>query len=136
MSIYKSFKDNDEISKLLVMKNYLGWTDEQIKDNFNLLIKEKQLIAIADYFAEKISDENPPVDFKSPIKLKSDLEEEQKASAGGSAGSSDEGGEAGAEGGGDEAGAGDEAGGDEGGEEEAAEDAGGKEAETPSFGLG
>ena len=134
MSIYKSFKDNDEISKLLVMKNYLGWTDEQIKDNFNLLIKEKQLIAIADYFAEKISDDNPPVDFKSPIKLKSDLEEEQKANAGGSAESSGDG-ESGEEGDGSESGeGGGEGGGDEGEEDEG--ETGGKAPEAPSFGLG
>jgi len=75
-TIYKSFKDNDEISKLTVMKKYLGYTDQDIEDNFNSLIKEKQLVAIADYFAELITPDNPPVGYKSPIKLKSDITKE------------------------------------------------------------
>ena len=131
MSIYKSFKDNDEISKILVLTKILGWTDEQVKENFNLLIKEKQLIAIADYFAEQISPDNPPVDFKSPIKLKSDIDEMQKTFTGGSSGS--EGGEESAEEGGES----EEEGGDESGSEEAEEEEAtpAKEPETPSFGL-
>ena len=76
-SIYKAFKDNDEISKIVVMKKFLGYSDKDIEENFNMLIKEKQLIAIADYFAELITPENPPVGFKSPIKLKSDVAAEQ-----------------------------------------------------------
>lgn len=55
------------------MKKFLGYSDKDIEENFNMLIKEKQLIAIADYFAELITPENPPVGFKSPIKLKSDV---------------------------------------------------------------
>jgi hypothetical protein len=33
------------------------------------LIKEKQLVALADYYADKISDDNRPLDFKSPLRL-------------------------------------------------------------------
>ena len=78
MSIYKSFVDQDELSKIICMKKYLGFTDDEIEENFKMLAKEKQLIAIADWLADKISDDNPPVGYESPIKLKSDLEAEEK----------------------------------------------------------
>lgn len=80
MSIYKSFVDQDELSKIVCMKKYLGFTDDEIEENFRMLAKEKQLIAIADWLADKISDENPPVGYESPIKLKSDLDAEEKIS--------------------------------------------------------
>ena len=51
------------------MKNILKMTDEQIDQNFLNLIKEKQLVALADYYADKISDDNKPLDFKSPLRL-------------------------------------------------------------------
>lgn len=108
MTIYKSFVDQDEISKIVCMKKYLQWTDEEIEENFKMLAKEKQLVAIADWLADKISDENPPVGYESPIKLKSDLDAEEKVngatlpSGGESEGSegeagSEEGGEVGGE---------------------------------------
>lgn len=98
------------------------------------MIKEKQLIAIADYFAEQISPDNPPVDFKSPIKLKSDIDEMQKSFTGGSSGS--EGGEESAEEGGEsEEEGGDESGSEESEESEEEEATPAKESETPSFGL-
>lgn len=78
MSIYKSFVDQDELSKIVCMKKYLGFTDEEVEENFRMLAKEKQLVAIADWLADKISDENPPVGYESPIKLKSDLDAEEK----------------------------------------------------------
>ena len=93
------------------MKKYLGWTDDDIQKNFEMLIKEKQLVAVAEMFAEKVTAENPPVDFKSPLRLKSDVQAEQKA-AGAAEGNAEEGGAA----------------------EETEEPA--KEAEPASFGLG
>ena len=78
MSIYKSFVDQDELSKIVCMKKYLGFTDDEVEENFRMLAKEKQLVAIADWLADKISDENPPVGYESPIKLKSDLDAEEK----------------------------------------------------------
>ena len=80
MDIYKAFKDTDFISQINIVKKYLGWTDEDVKDNFEMLIKEKQLIGVAEYFAEQVNDENVPIDFKSPIRLKSTIEAEQKSS--------------------------------------------------------
>ena len=117
------------------MRKYLGMSDKDIEDNFNELIREKQLVAIAEYYADQVTEENPPVDFKSPVRLKKDVEAEEKAAsaaaspkpAGGGEGGGE--GEEGAEGGEDE-------GGDEGGEEESESDAGPEPAAEASFGLG
>lgn len=51
------------------MKSILKMTDEEIDQNFRNLIKEKQLVALADYYADKISDDNKPLDFESPLRL-------------------------------------------------------------------
>ena len=133
MSIYKSFVDQDELSKIVCMKKYLGFTDDEVEENFRMLAKEKQLVAIADWLADKISDENPPVGYESPIKLKSDLDAEEKingakkpgSSSGEDEGESSEEGEA--EAGSEEAPAEGETSGGEGAEEAPAE---------PAFGLG
>lgn len=82
MTIYKAFADNDELSKIIAMKKYLGFTEKDIEDNFKMLIKEKQLVAVADYFAEQITAENPPVDFTSPIRLKNDVLSQQQINQG------------------------------------------------------
>lgn len=134
MTIYKSFADQDEISKILMMKKYLGYSDADIEENFRMLIKEKQLTAVGDFFADQVNEENPPVDFKSPIRLKKDVEVEEKLANSNPAGKSgDESGEedaSGEENGGDEAPAEEPAGGDE---APAEEDSG--EPPPPSFGL-
>jgi len=41
MTIYKAFADRDEISKITIMRKYLGMSDKDIEDNFNELIREK-----------------------------------------------------------------------------------------------
>lgn len=114
------------------MRKYLGMSDKDIEDNFNELIREKQLVAIAEYYADQVSEENPPVDFKSPVRLKKDVEAEEKAAS--AAASPKQAGEGEGEEGGDEGG--DEGGGDEGGEEESESDAGPEPAAEASFGLG
>lgn len=126
MAIYKAYTDNDEMSKSVAMKKFLGWTDEQIDENFLGLMKDKQLVAVADYFSDQVNEENPPVDYKSPIRLKKDVEkvenvfskidnkeagEENEASAESGTGGSTS-------------------------EESSAEEPESKEAETPTFGLG
>ena len=127
MTIYKAFADADEISKISCLKKYLGFSDKDIEENFRNLIKEKQLTAIGDFFADQISEENPPVDFKSPIRLKKDVDADEKINSGVTSkpggGGGDEGGD---EGGGDE---------DSGDSSDEAEDSGPEEAATPSFGL-
>jgi hypothetical protein len=135
MTIYKAFADQAEISKITVMRKYLGMTDKDIEENFNELIREKQLVAIADYFAERISEENPPVDFKSPIRLKKDIEADEKDIAdatspkSANAESDDEASEDGES---DDAGGGD----DDAGDDEPMEDSGPEDAGEASFGLG
>lgn len=115
MDTYKAVVDQEELSKINAMKSILKMTDEEIDQNFRNLIKEKQLVALADYYADKISDDNKPLDFESPLRLS----------------------------GGDKDKSGDEGGGDDGGDSseqppsaEPAEggDSGGSD--TPSFGLG
>lgn len=69
METYKTIVDQEEFSKIIAMKKILKMSDTEIEDNFKSLIKEKQLVALADYFAEKISDDNKPVDYASPIRL-------------------------------------------------------------------
>lgn len=137
MTIYKAFADQDEISKITVMRKYLGMSDKDIEDNFNELIREKQLVAIAEYYADQVTEENPPVDFKSPVRLKKDVEAEEKA-ASAAASPKPAGGGEGGEGGESEAGVegGEDEGGDEGGEEESESDAGPEPAAEASFGLG
>ena len=129
MAIYKAYTDNDEMSKSIAMKNVLGWSDEEINENFVGLMKDKQLVAIADYFGEQVSEDNPPVDYKSPVRLKKDLEKTEKVF---SKIDNTEAEESGNEGG-EESGL---SGGDESGEvENAEEEIESKPAETPTFGL-
>lgn len=124
-AIYKQYVDNDEMSRSLAMKNVLGWTDEQINENFMSLIKDKQMVAVADYFADQVSDENPPVDIKSPVRLKKAVDKEEAAfTSGATTEASSEGGE---EGGGEGSGANESP--------EAAEEPS-FEPEEPTFGLG
>ena len=84
MAIYKAYTDNDEMSKSMAMKNVLGWTDTKIKENYMSLVFDKQWAAVADMMGERISDENPPVDIKSPMRLKKDVEADEQKFAGNS----------------------------------------------------
>lgn len=141
MAIYKAYTDEDEMSQSMAMKDVLGWSEEKIKENFLSLVEDKQKVAMAEYFADQITAENPPVDYKSPIRLKSDLEKDEKAltsidnadakSEDASGGEGESGSEGSSEGdaGGEES-SGTESSGEEGGGEEAAE------APPPTFGLG
>ena len=88
MAIYKAYTENDEMSKSMAMKDVLGWSDTKIKENFTSLIYDKQWTATADMMGERISEENPPVDIKSPMRLKKDVEAEEKIFAGNSSGNS------------------------------------------------
>ena len=131
MTIYNAFADKDEISKILVQKKYLGWSDRDVEENYKSIIKEKQMTAVGDFFADQISEENPPVDFRSPVRLKKDVDAEEKTNSGipagnGSSGSGD---------GGDGGESGDDTGIDNTEEESSGEDEGPGEPNTPSFGL-
>lgn len=78
MDTYKAVVDQEELSKINAMKKILKMTDEEIDQNFLNLIKEKQLVALADYYADKISDENKPLDFKSPLRLSGEEDGEEE----------------------------------------------------------
>ena len=69
MDTYKAITDVDELSKTMAMKKILKMTDEEIDQNFKYLIKEKQYIAMTDYFGDLVSDEHYPLDYRSPIRL-------------------------------------------------------------------
>ena len=78
MDTYKAVVDQEELSKINAMKKILKMTDEEIDQNFLNLIKEKQLVALADYYADKIGDDNKPLDFKSPLRLSGEDKEGQE----------------------------------------------------------
>ena len=83
MDTYKAVVDQEELSKINAMKKILKMTDDEIEQNFINLIKEKQLVAVADYYADKISDENKPLDYKSPLRLSGDEPEKTGNEGGG-----------------------------------------------------
>lgn len=83
MDTYKAVVDQEELSKINAMKKILKMTDEEIDQNFLNLIKEKQLVALADYYADKIGDDNRPLDFKSPLRLSGEESGEDEGSEGG-----------------------------------------------------
>ena len=112
------------------MRKYLGMSDKDIEDNFNELIREKQLVAIAEYYADQVTEENPPVDFKSPVRLKKDVEAEEKAASAATSPKPADGGKDDGEGSAEDGAE------DEGGEEESEPDAGPEPAAEASFGLG
>lgn len=138
MNTYKAIVDQEEFSKILAMKKILGMTDDEIEENFKSLIKEKQLVQLAEFYSEKLNSEGPAT-FDSPIPIKGfeaknpdtqDLEsgsEEDSGDEGGEDEASEDSGEESTEEGGEEE-SGEETS-DEGGEDEGGESA-------PAFGLG
>lgn len=103
MDAYEKVVESEEFSKILAMKSILKMSDEEIDENFKMLIKEKQLVALADYFADKISDDHKPLDYKSPLRLAGEQNGEGEDSEGGDSSGdssdSDEGSSGGDEGG-------------------------------------
>lgn len=128
MDIYnKALGDDKEFSKINAMKKYLGYSDDDIEENYKNLIKEKQLTEFTDYIGGQVSEKKGLAGWDPPIKFKADYDAENKE------GSEDKGEENGEEG---------EESGDEGGEEaeapEAADTSVKSEPEPPpaTFGLG
>ena len=60
---------HDEFSKIYAMKSILHMTDEEIKENFDLLVKEAMLIKKAEWAADKLAEQSP-LDDRLPIPLK------------------------------------------------------------------
>ena len=132
MNIYKSVVDQEEFSKIVAMKKFLGYTDADVEENFRSLIEEKQRIQLADWYAEKINSEGPAV-IDSPLAVKglkntADVDPDTKSEGKdgeGDEGNEDNGSDENLE---DDSNSGDE----EGGEEEEKK----SEPPAPTFGLG
>lgn len=134
MEIYKtSLGDDKEISKITGMKKYLGFSDAEIKENYENLIREKMLTELAEFYGGQVAEHKGLAGYENPIPFKDDAEKEAKEGSGASTNDK----------------ATDEGSGDEGSEEESGEedfgDAGTtekpeepekKEAPAPTFGLG
>ena len=78
MQAYKAIVDNDEFSKTLAMKKILGYSDDDIEQNFNGLIKEKCIMQVAEYWSSKIGSDGPGgIYSESPIPIKGGEEEDK-----------------------------------------------------------
>ena len=58
MDMYTSATDKDEFSKTWAMKNLLKMTDDDIRENYLNVMKEKVWLAGAEYYAGKVDDEH------------------------------------------------------------------------------
>ena len=111
MNIYRSVIDNEEMSKIVAMKKYLGWTDADIETNFIALAKEKMLSENANYWGDKVGENGlGGVWAKPPVELGKGEEESDDS--------------------------GDTTGDDKDSEPPSDAPSGQKEASEPSFGLG
>lgn len=93
MDTYAAATDADELSRITAMKKILGMSDDEIRENFQNLILEKQWVAAADYYSDLLGEDHKPVDLRSPMRL--DGVDNQKAAPG--TGVESEGGEEGGE---------------------------------------
>ena len=126
MNIYKSVVDQEEFSKIVAMKKFLGYSDADVEENFRSLIEEKQRTQLAEWYGEQLNSEGPAV-FDSPVAIKGKTNSGEEPVGENAEGNEDK--EGGDEGGGDEGSS------DEGGEEEEKEEKK-EEAPPPTFGLG
>lgn len=82
MNIYNlALGDNDEFSKQIAMKKFLKMTDDEIKENYESLIKEKMLNELGEYYAGKVAEKNGLAGWSVPIKYHDDEVEEIKKSS-------------------------------------------------------
>lgn len=134
MNIYKNaLGDNEEFSKTTAMKKLLGFSDAEIKENFENLIKEKMINAYGDYMSEQVAEHKGLADFDIKVKYKDEADKEISKDAGGED-NSEEGSDKGSEESSEDTQS------EEGSEEaatteEPAEAPEAKEAPTPTFGL-
>lgn len=127
MNTYKAIIDNEEFSKITAMKKILGYTDNDVEENFRNLAKEKCLTELAEYWSGKVNSEGPAGEYdKPPIPIKGISDKEEEAAEGGD----EEGGDSGEEG--EEA---PEAEADDKGEAEEPAGQEQEEAPAPTFGL-
>lgn len=120
VNMYKTVKDNDELSKITAMKKILNFTEDDIEENFKNLAKEKMYMQLADYWSNKINENgpvgvlaSPPLPIKGLDKYGNPIKSDDNDTDGDSGGESS----------------------DDSGSTEGGTDAGGT-TEAPSFGLG
>ena len=80
VAAYSTIADRDEMSKMIAMKNILHMSDDEIKENFDSIVKERMLMKIAELGENKL-DESLPKGYKFPIELESSVEDEEKSTA-------------------------------------------------------
>lgn len=82
MNAYKAIVDNDEFSKTLAMKKILGYSDDDIEQNFKDLIKEKCIMQVADYWSGKIGSDGPGGIYgEPPIPIKGSEESKEESNS-------------------------------------------------------
>lgn len=59
---YAVLADREEFSKQLAMKNILGMSDDEIRENFEKLTQEKIWLAGSEFYSGKVDDENSVTD--------------------------------------------------------------------------
>ena len=71
MDTYKaSLGDDNEFSKIVAMKKYLGFTDNDIRENYENLIKEKMLTELGEFYGGKVAENNGLEGWTNPIPFK------------------------------------------------------------------
>lgn len=79
MNIYKaSLGDDNDFSKMTMMKKYLGMSEAEIKENYENLIKEKMLNELKEYYGGQVAEKKGLAGWETPIQFKADLDSEQK----------------------------------------------------------
>lgn len=112
IDMYAKIGDRDEFSKMTAMRDILEMTDDQIRENYENLSKEKVWMAMADWTGEQMGSNGPAKNPDLPVQVK-DMNQEGGREEGGEEGAGGEEGEGGEEGGGEEAPAEEEGGGEE-----------------------
>ena len=77
MNIYKtSLGDDKEISKILGMKKYLGFSDAEVDENYRNLIREKMMTELAEYYGGQVAEKHGLAGWEPPLKFKDDEKKE------------------------------------------------------------
>lgn len=75
VAAYATIADRDELSKMIAMKNILHMSDDEIKENYDAIVKERMLLKLAEIGENKL-DESMPKGYKFPMELESSTEED------------------------------------------------------------
>lgn len=79
MKIYSdAVGTDDEFSRTLAMKKILGYTDADIKENYENLIKESMLKELAEYYKGQIAEHKGLAGWEPPIKFKDEEDKDEK----------------------------------------------------------